>query len=420
MTTRESCLELKDLREAGYKNLQHWVETPGNVYTGKCQGRFTTIRNEDGDGDEGLFYYTLKQSKWYNPFGDNPDVKTSLTLYVKHLFESDLIYDIDELKGKNLGCFCHKPRKVWSRAECHNQVLVDILNKCYEPVEEMIKKKKEEESLDDMISPKSVITLTFGDAAENNVGMEKIGKTLEKGQGFNLEDLNHMKTNMERLGVNCKLINLSDFLPSEYTSDASLHAYVLVMDQAATKLVQIATHTTTITQRDMFKEQLRLKYDKKALMRGRVVNKHARWNVCFDENSRAADYEKGKGTIVGYNEVPLMKGVRDQFKKLLGNKAADLKVESNYYYDTTKCGIGWHGDSERVKVIAMRLGLGDDYMPIHFQWYFQRQPIGDRITIPLKPGDMYVMSEKAVGTDWRRQVIPTLRHATGCDKFLKN
>jgi hypothetical protein len=28
------------------------------------------------------------------------------------------------------------------------------------------------------------------------------------------------------------------------------------------------------------------------------------------------------------------------------------------------------------------------------------------------------MSEKAVGTDWKRRVIPTLRHAAGCHKYL--
>jgi hypothetical protein len=31
---------------------------------------------------------------------------------------------------------------------------------------------------------------------------------------------------------------------------------------------------------------------------------------------------------------------------------------------------------------------------------------------------MYVMSEKAVGSDWKRSSILTLRHATGAKKFL--
>jgi hypothetical protein len=37
--------------------------------------------------------------------------------------------------------------------------------------------------------------------------------------------------------------------------------------------------------------------------------------------------------------------------------------------------------------------------------------------LPLEDGDMYVMSEKAVGTDWKSSSLLTLRHATGCEEF---
>jgi hypothetical protein len=152
-------------------------------------------------------------------------------------------------------------------------------------------------------------------------------------------------------------------------------------------------------------------------MYGRVVNKHARWNLCFDDESRGADYEKAKGTIVGYEEVPIMKDYLDMFEKMFGPKAAGLKIESNYYYDPTKTGIGFHGDSERRIVIAGRLGHA--HMPMHFQWFYKGTPIGERVIIPLEPGDMYIMSEKAVGTDWKMKNIPTLRHATGAKKYTE-
>ena len=48
---------------------------------------------------------------------------------------------------------------------------------------------------------------------------------------------------------------------------------------------------------------------------------------------------------------------------LFGEKANDLEVEGNYYYNTKKCGIGFHGDSERKKVIACSLG---ESRPIHW------------------------------------------------------
>ena len=245
------------------------------------------------------------------------------------------------------------------------------------------------------------ITLTFGDMAENHVGMEQIGHMVAAGQGFQLDDLQAIQRTMEARGVVCELVTLS--------SADQPAAYVLVLHQGVNALLDGKTQIS------MFAEQKRLVYDKQAFMYGRVVNKHARWNLCFDENSREPDYEAGKGRIVGYNEVPVMKSLMDQIAGLFGPKAVNLKVESNYYYDTTKCGISYHGDGERRIVCGVRSGHAST--PMNWQWFHQGKPIGDRIVVPLDPGDMYVMSEKAVGTDWKKKTIPTLRHATGCDKF---
>lgn len=33
--------------------------------------------------------------------------------------------------------------------------------------------------------------------------------------------------------------------------------------------------------------------------------------------------------------------------------------------------------------------------------------------------DIYLMNEKAVGTDWKKKNSYTLRHTTGCNKFTK-
>jgi len=91
-----------------------------------------------------------------------------------------------------------------------------------------------------------------------------------------------------------------------------------------------------------------------------------------------------------------------------------LKGEANYYYDVDNCGIGYHGDAERRKVVAFRMG---ETMPIHFQWYQKSLPVGENVKIMLEDGDMYIMSDKAVGTDWMKKKEGTLRHAAGCDKY---
>ena len=256
-----------------------------------------------------------------------------------------------------------------------------------------------------------LITLTFGDMAENHVGMEQIGKMVDKGQGFQLDDLKVIKNNMEELGCECDLISLA----VDYDEIELSPAYVLVMRKGVDTLLSQKDKIKKIKQIKLFKEQKMLDYDKKAFMYGRVVNKHARWNLCFDDKSREPDYEIGKGRIVGYDEVPLMKTLKEQIEKIMGPKALDLKVESNYYFDTIKCGIGFHGDSERRKVIGVRIGYSS--MPMYWQWFHNGISIADPIIVPLEPGDMYIMSEKAVGTDWKRKKIPTLRHATGCAKF---
>ena len=86
----------------------------------------------------------------------------------------------------------------------------------------------------------------------------------------------------------------------------------------------------------------------------------------------------------------------------------------NPYYDVGQCGIGYHGDGERSVVVALRLGAD---MELCYRWHLGSTIISEVTRINLHAGDVYVMSEKAVGSDWKRRVIPTLRHAAGCKKY---
>jgi hypothetical protein len=161
-------------------------------------------------------------------------------------------------------------------------------------------------------------------------------------------------------------------------------------------------------------EQEPLEKDKKAFMYGRVVNKKARWNLCFAEEGHEPAYEEGKGRVVSYRDVPLLAKLMAALPAWFGEKAHDLKGEGNYYYDPKICGIGYHGDTERRKVIATRLGAS---MSLHFQGYKYGIPSGPHHEVALGHGDMYMMSEKAVGTDWKSSSILTFRHAAGCATF---
>ena len=92
-------------------------------------------------------------------------------------------------------------------------------------------------------------------------------------------------------------------------------------------------------------------------------------------------------------------------------------AEGNLYYDRRKTGVGFHGDKERMKVIGLRLGAP---MSMTWTWYYRTKPRGLNIQLQLQPGDIYCMSQKTVGTDWKYETYYTLRHAAGASYFIKN
>ncbi|NBU97055.1 MAG: DUF4326 domain-containing protein, partial [Spirochaetia bacterium] len=79
--------------------------------------------------------------KWANPYThkdlDNTKAKYQVSTrkeaiegYKKHLVESGLINEIEELRGKVLGCWCCKLPSDGSEKTlvCHGQVIANILN----------------------------------------------------------------------------------------------------------------------------------------------------------------------------------------------------------------------------------------------------------------------------------------------------
>lgn len=265
-------------------------------------------------------------------------------------------------------------------------------------------------------------TITFGDQAENHVGMQKIGQQADT--GFTLDDLEKAKIWFESKGIECSLVNLKSSLLDEATPDVEIPDAYLLIAHAGLNCLLGPDHNTT----DFFKEQEALPKDTKAFMcavachrgeskipYGRVVNKHARHNLCFGSHDQEPDYEKGQGRIIAFHHTPLLEHLRQSFPEILGVKGKDLVAEGNYYYDIKKCGIGYHGDTERYKVIGIRVGAS---LPLRYLWYYKGVPIGPYIEFILDDGDIYIMSEKTTGRDWKKRNIMTLRHAAGADKFI--
>jgi hypothetical protein len=100
-----------------YQNLMEWLKDDSHVYIGR---------------DMSFYVDGAYKSKWHNPYkvakprkiykkGAYNTLEDSLDLYEKYIRNSKLIDEIDELRGKTLGCWC-KPNK------CHGDILIKILN----------------------------------------------------------------------------------------------------------------------------------------------------------------------------------------------------------------------------------------------------------------------------------------------------
>ena len=246
------------------------------------------------------------------------------------------------------------------------------------------------------------ICLTFGEQSENHVGMKINGGGLAN-SGFSANEIEEIKKNLK---VESEYYRLDEMVNEEGLEPAA----ILIVRNGLQKLIGENPEK-------MMEEQLSFDWDKKYWdnRRGKVLNKHARYNVCFGEKSVEANFEQKQGTIIGFDRVPILKNLKESLGGFFGDKAKELEVEGNLYYNVKKCGIGFHGDSERKRVIACSLGAT---RPIHWQWYHQSKPIGRRLKFEIGSGDIYIMSEKASGFDWKRRSQKTLRHAAG-EKYVK-
>lgn len=249
----------------------------------------------------------------------------------------------------------------------------------------------------------SGLTITFCDQGENHIGNQKIGRLAPN--GFTYNELDEINKRLHGYGVVSYLINLGNYLPEGY---GAYNAGVLVIKDGLKLFMESP---------DMLWNELRvLNYDKHALMYGQVKQKHARHNLCFGHTDQVANYAKGEGTVVSFDHLHVLSYVRKYLPELLNGKAANLVAEANHYYNVNKCGIGFHADKERKIVIGLRMGAK---FPLCYYWYQNGVRISQRIDISLEHGDMYVMDEKACGFDGAKRTIPILRHAAGCEKYIK-
>ena len=302
-----------------------------------------------------------------------------------------------EIKGKNVLGLMYT-----FLAHNLDKINIDSYKELYTKYNEMIDSYKEQETVPSTTAPYR-IALTFGDAGENNVGMEMVGTLGEIGSGFTTEELQKAQQKLTE----------QDIVSEYHSFDKDEHtAGILIIRNVINK----EEHVGLLKDMDTFK------WDSKYFdtRQKKVLNKHARTNVVIlDGIEQEPDYPNKKGRIVDTNTLETFKKFKKNMVSLINtatetNKADNLICEGNRYYNLKKCGIGYHGDRERRKVIALSLG---ESSTINWQWFQHSNPVGDTYKFTINGGDIYIMSEKAVGYDWRSPSKLTLRHAAGANKY---
>jgi len=272
------------------------------------------------------------------------------------------------------------------------------------------------------------IAITCGDAGENHQGMEMLGKLGDEGTGFTIEDLMNIKLYVEQLGRRCDYYDLS-------------HNDAVIIKKNRTKLEKTKTKKKAGVLilrnflndeqvQNVYKELDNIEWDNKYFdtRRKKVLNKNARENLLFLKNkSQEPDYENKKGRIVDWTKLKnfnlILENIFEIINKKTKNKAVGMIAEGNRYRKYKEInnkmkkvhnGIGWHGDAERRKVVCICIG-GIDYC-MKWQWFYKNKPINSNpYEIYLNSGDIYIMSEEAVGQNWKSSSIYTLRHCAGAD-----
>ncbi len=252
------------------------------------------------------------------------------------------------------------------------------------------------------------ISLTFSSSVENHRGMEIIGN--QNARGLTMDECIELS---KRYPDCSEIKKLNELLPTNLDVEVKSKiedAVVLIFRNGVQNVLNLDPD-------ELYKEQAKLEYDSKMYAYGKIMNKKARYNLCFADFSQTSDFANKKGTVINFEDerIKLTKKLRNAISEKIGGKCTNIFAEANRYYDLRTTYIGYHGDTERKLVLCVRLGA---MFPIYFQWYHKNEEVGEPLKIDVKGGDIYIMSEKAVGTDWKCSSKYTLRHAAALNEKL--
>lgn len=219
-----------------------------------------------------------------------------------------------------------------------------------------------------------------------------------RGQGYSAQKLRQIHATLSQSGdVPSRLYELNPLCTKVATEDAC----VLV--------IKLPRETADGALREMRDS---VKYSLYKRSYGRTVRAKSR-NISYVSNfSAPEDPDTNAPSVTDWQDLPYCRQVQQFVNGVLSDTEAEHAVAIRYE-DYRRCGIRWHGDAERSKTLVARLGPNSKHHPFYLMWYKNNIPISDPFPILLEHGDVCIPSHKAVGSDFKRSSIPTLRHATG-------
>jgi hypothetical protein len=264
-------------------------------------------------------------------------------------------------------------------------------------------------------------TVTFRDRAityPTGAQKKQYGRAMP---GFSTEDFDRIEQNAKKLQLPCYREKLNDLLPEELAA-TSEHAEVLILPGALKFLLgeKDSSDMEACLFATDFNEKAISLYNKK-----KKVKRHAQQSVVFatdEDRQELKDPEDSQEyQAVVHSMTDLTHGQRlCQIISKLAERPdlAECVAECNCYKNTRKkpgqCGVGFHGDQESDVVWALRKG---NAMYLSYQWFLRNLPVGARFCRELESDTIYFMSKKAVGNDYKKSSILTLRHAAGGEKY---
>lgn len=252
--------------------------------------------------------------------------------------------------------------------------------------------------------------ITFGEVAILHIGGKEYGKgRLE--HGFTTTELKKIAEE----NTDTEYISISDKLPRKLRNgnDAGVLIFRSISNNQNNKDKKFVLGLNKKEADKLYLEQETVEYDQKYWdnRRSKTLNKRARYNIVFGKNKIEHSKDYKQCSIAGFSDLKYLNKFRKRLKLVLGNKTKKLNAEGNKYFHD-KAGIGYHGDAERKIVICLSLGK-----PTTLRYHWRLPGSSDHkfepTDINLNHGDVYIMSEKATGYDWKSRSKVRVVHSAG-------